>query len=158
MVVRCPQHSQKKAGRVLKAQSKDSWGRYLLVDLVIDGRRKHCRVHHLVMAAFVGPRPSGLQVCHLDGNPLNARLDNLRYDTPSANEADKRRHGTSPHGARCGQAKLTDEQVEQIRAIGRAVPQTAIGALFGIDQAQVSRILTGKAWVYPYCGAVGECG
>jgi hypothetical protein len=51
-------------------------------------------VHVLVAAAFLGPRPPGLEVCHNDGNKMNAAASNLRYDTHQANEHDKRIHGT----------------------------------------------------------------
>jgi hypothetical protein len=56
-------------------------------------------VHRLVLAAFVGPCPEGMEVRHLDGNPANTRLANLRYGTHSENELDKVRHGTH-HEAR----------------------------------------------------------
>lgn len=61
--------------------------------------RKVCRsVHGLVAAAFLGPRPDGMEVCHGDGDPGNCQLSNLRYDTHAANEQDKRLHGTYPGG------------------------------------------------------------
>lgn len=43
------------------------------------------RVHTLVTAAFLGPRPSGQEVLHGDDNRVNARLTNLRYGTRSEN-------------------------------------------------------------------------
>lgn len=51
------------------------------------------QVHALVLLAFVGPRPDGLQACHNDGDPGNNRVDNLRWDTPSSNIQDLIRHG-----------------------------------------------------------------
>lgn len=56
-------------------------------------RPKNYQVHRLVMLAFVGECPEGMEVCHNDGNPLNNRLDNLRYDTPEANAMDDVRSG-----------------------------------------------------------------
>lgn len=50
-------------------------------------------VHQLVMEAFVGPRPSGMEICHGNGDPSDNRLDNLRYDTRSANQFDRISHG-----------------------------------------------------------------
>lgn len=67
---------------------------YLLVGLSKDGMVKSFLVHRLVMAAFVGPCPEGMQVCHNDGNVSNPALSNLRYDTPVGNAADKIKHGT----------------------------------------------------------------
>ncbi|OCB56172.1 hypothetical protein A5722_14855 [Mycobacterium vulneris] len=52
------------------------------------------RVHALVLAAFVGPRPDGLEACHGDGDPSNNHVDNLRWDTRSANVLDSVKHGT----------------------------------------------------------------
>lgn len=69
-------------------------------------RRKH-RVHRLVLLAFVGPPPPGTEACHSpDPDPLNNRLENLRWDTSSENMRDRVRHGTHfwanrthcPHG------------------------------------------------------------
>lgn len=54
-------------------------------------------VHALVLAAFVGPRPSGMDVRHLDGNPANNTLGNLAYGTRSENCADAVRHGRRLH-------------------------------------------------------------
>ncbi|MEW1933119.1 NUMOD4 motif-containing HNH endonuclease [Rhodococcus sp. NPDC079359] len=51
-------------------------------------------VHSLVMAAFVGPRPPALEVCHRNGNRMDARLANLRYDTRRENHREKVVHGT----------------------------------------------------------------
>lgn len=50
-------------------------------------------VHSLVALAFLGPRPPGYQVRHLDGNPLNNHVENLAYGTRSENQRDKVRHG-----------------------------------------------------------------
>lgn len=55
---------------------------------------KQVRVHRLVLAAFIGPCPEGLQGCHNNGDKLDNRLVNLRWDTPGANNRDKRVHGT----------------------------------------------------------------
>jgi NUMOD4 motif. len=56
-------------------------------------RRKTFAIHGLVAAAFLGERPPGMEVCHNDGDPLNSRLGNLRYDTVSENRLDTVRHG-----------------------------------------------------------------
>lgn len=47
------------------------------------------------MLAFVGNRPQDMKhIRHLNGNPLDNRLDNLVYGTPSENAYDRVRHGT----------------------------------------------------------------
>lgn len=47
----------------------------------------------LVMLAFVGPRPEGLNVCHLNDDPWDNRLENLYYGTHSQNMQDQVRNG-----------------------------------------------------------------
>lgn len=79
-------------GRILKP-GIDSGG-YHLYTLWSEGRGKSFRAHGLVMAVFVGPRPDGLEVRHLDGDPANPQLTNLAYGTPSENQRDKIEHGT----------------------------------------------------------------
>jgi HNH endonuclease len=71
-------------------------------------------VHTLVLQAFVGPCPAGMEACHYDGDKANNKLGNLRWDTKRANELDAIRHRTRPDPmrTRCkyGHA-LTDDNV-----------------------------------------------
>jgi hypothetical protein len=67
---------------------------YLYVNLKRVGSQSQRAVHRLVLEAFVGPCPPGMEGCHNDGDQLNNRLDNLRWDTPSNNKLDSVRHGT----------------------------------------------------------------
>jgi hypothetical protein len=71
---------------------------YLRAVLYGDCRKISKRVHQLVMLAFVGPRPEGLETRHLDGNKLNNILTNLVYGTSSENRFDTVRHGTFNNG------------------------------------------------------------
>lgn len=49
-------------------------------------------VHVLVLNAFRGPKPDGLICCHNNGDPLDNRLANLRWDTYSSNARDTLTH------------------------------------------------------------------
>lgn len=62
---------------------------YLGVLLSNQNKKSFLRIHQLVMLAFVGPRPAGLEVCHGPGGQANNRLENLRYDTNLANLAER---------------------------------------------------------------------
>ena len=55
-------------------------------------------VHRLVLEAFAGPCPEGMECAHDDGNPANNHASNLRWATKIENQADRRRHGTLPIG------------------------------------------------------------
>lgn len=67
-------------------------GDYLGVTL---SRRGYTRklIHHLVLEAFVGPRPDGSFGLHHDDDPSNNRLSNLRWGTKGENQDDKVRNG-----------------------------------------------------------------
>ena len=92
-------------GGILK-QSVTQANGYHWVSPSKDGEQKPREVHKIVMEAFVGPCPEGLEVRHLDGNPGNNRWapgneeetvaagGNLIYGTHSENMRDKQRHGT----------------------------------------------------------------
>jgi hypothetical protein len=54
---------------------------------------RHRRLHRLVLEAFVGPCPPGLQACHADDVKANNVLSNLRWDTASGNGLDQVRNG-----------------------------------------------------------------
>lgn len=50
-------------------------------------------VHHLVLTAFVGPRPDGAEGCHRNGDGTDNRVSNLRWGSRSSNVLDQVRHG-----------------------------------------------------------------
>ena len=79
------------------------------VCLCKEGIENHQFVHRLVLLAFVGPCPEGMEVCHNDSDPTNNRLDNLRYDTRSGNKID------SVKILRCPSQRLGPAQLLRIR-------------------------------------------
>lgn len=109
-------------------------------------------VHHLVLEAFVGPRPAGQQCCHYDDNPTNNRVGNLRWDTQQANVADAKRNGKfrKPRGEEQAAAKLTDKIVLAIRA--RYKPhchingRRALAREFGVNRSTIDRVLAKQSW------------
>jgi hypothetical protein len=58
---------------------------YLAVAITLNEKRTKLKVHKAVALAFLGPRPEGLQVIHLDEDPTNNRSANLKYGTQSEN-------------------------------------------------------------------------
>lgn len=57
------------------------------------GRSRQEYIHILVVLAFVGVRPHGSDVDHVDHNRLNCRLSNLRYRPVHDNRGDQWREG-----------------------------------------------------------------
>lgn len=127
-------------GRVLKIQKHN--GGYAQVCL----SRVPRLIHSLVLLAFVGPVPEGMEGAHDDGDRTNNRLSNLRYATPLSNANDRRLHGTSGAGAANTMAKLSLKDIATIRGLAGTLSQKVIGERFGIRQGTVSRILAGKRW------------
>lgn len=80
-------------GRILKPRLSPNGG-YPVVHL--NGKPR--LVHRLVLLAFVGPPDEGKQCRHLDGDPTNNNLSNLRWGTPAENNADQVSHGTRAGG------------------------------------------------------------
>ena len=70
-------------------------GGYQNISVYINGKYTRPSVHKLVMLAFEGPRPEGMEVRHLDGNKLNNAYSNLKYGTKSENQFDSITHGTN---------------------------------------------------------------
>jgi hypothetical protein len=52
-------------------------GEYPMVGLSRKGRSTTRSIHGLVASAFIGPRPDGYVINHIDGNKMNARVANL---------------------------------------------------------------------------------
>lgn len=121
---------------------------YLTVHLYAGRIRKTCCVHILVLEAFIGPRPNGLQACHNNGIRDDNRIENLRWDTQQANSDDRNKHGNVPRGVISCQSKLTDNAVLQIRekyACGD-VTKTKLAAEFGVSDVLIGRIVNFKSW------------
>lgn len=116
------------------------------LQLVTSDRREPL-VHRLVLEAFVGPCPEGMEACHADGNRTNNALSNLRWDTPKANAADRERHGKTYRGERIRLAKLTPERVLQIRAeYAAGTPHRHLAARHGVNESTTRAIIAGRAW------------
>lgn len=109
---------------------------YLFVSLCKDGVQRTWPLHQLIMLAFVGPRPDKMDTCHNNGNGLDNRLSNLRYDTHAANitEADY--------------IKISDDDVREMRRRYTYYGETfsSLARHFGVTKATVSKAVRRKTW------------
>ena len=111
-------------------------------------RGQTASVHILVLEAFVGPKPKGMEGCHYDGDFSNNKLENLRWDTHLANEADKKRHGTGNVGIRNPAAKLSEDDVREIRrlyATGK-FSMSKLARMYNISVGNVHPIIRRVIW------------
>ena len=101
-------------------------------------------VHRIVMAAFVGPRPPGKEVRHLNGDGSDNRISNLRYGTHAENMRDMEAHGTVPRGERNGHAVLDDQKVRFIRSSDMAPGDLA--EMFGVGRGCIMKVINRERW------------
>lgn len=88
------------------------------VNLYVNGVITTRLIHQLVLEAFIGPCPSGMECCHFpDRNPANNNLDNIRWGTRLDNIQDAIKHGTNTAGERHGRSKLTNKEAEEMRRL-----------------------------------------
>jgi hypothetical protein len=134
-------------GKILKLATRPNG--YLFVGLYNGEKRDLISVHKLVMDAFIGPIPEGMERCHNDGNRKNNRLSNLRYDTSAGNHADRRVHGTLPSGSEIPWAKLDEDSVRFIRAAyARGEKQIDLARQFGVTPSTISAAATRRKWAH----------
>lgn len=125
-------------------------GGYRRIDLQggSSGRRR-VRVHHLVLEAFLCPRPDGMECRHLDGDPQNNRLENLCWGTSSENSLDAVCHGRNPRGEKNGYSKLTESQVKAVRVrLSQGEKHVDIAADLGVVRSTISSIARGRNWAW----------
>lgn len=66
-------------------------------------------IHELVAESWLGPKPKNFYLCHNNDIKFDARLSNLRYDTPSANVID--RYKNKPRSTKPIRAKKPDGKI-----------------------------------------------
>lgn len=135
-------------GRVLKPTIKKRRKNRRVVLLSDCGRRRYATVARLVLEAFIGPCPEGMECCHANDDPGDNRLANLRWDTHANNIRDSLTNGGRCMGERHRCAKMTGGKVRVARAMHTS-GQFAVNALskiFSISNPAMKNILERRAW------------
>lgn len=144
-------HARGGTPRIRKSTRLNSRGDpgYRLMSLVDDSGKAHGKlVHRLVLEAFVGPCPPGMEACHEDDDPENNALSNLSWDTHAKNMQDKDSKGRTPKGASHPCATLTEAQVREIRAVTewKRGMQAEYARRFGVNDSAIYYARTGRNW------------
>jgi len=132
----------RKVKQVLRFGSNNQ-GR-LQVALCKSGETRRYQVHRLVLEAFAGPCPDGMEGCHNDGNHLNNRINNLRWDTRLGNRLDSIQQGTIARGETAKKSRLTEQDVRDIRASDDS--QRVLADRYGVSQVAIHAIRARKTW------------
>lgn len=144
-VVHHPLGPKRRKGALMKQSTTATGYRFLTIRK--DGRGQTLFVHRLVLEAFVGPCPQGMECRHMDGNSSNNRLENLSWGTARENAADRDTHGTTARGERHGQSKLTEGDIHRIRsALNEGQSMRSLAREFGVSLPAIRRIAHGKTW------------
>lgn len=140
IVMRCDKYP----GHVLKPGTNKQ-GR-LQVILCRDGVPIRYQIHKLVLEAFVGPCPPGMECRHGDGDHTNNCIGNLSWGTHLANMHDKAIHGTQTRGESHPVAKLTEADVKAIR--GSSGTYKAIAHKYGVTIGAIQAVRSGRTWAH----------
>ena len=77
-------------------RERDGRKRYLFVTINHEGAKRPINVHTLVLLAFAGPKPPGMECRHFpDPTKTNNKASNLRWGTRRENMLDQVKDGTN---------------------------------------------------------------
>lgn len=97
--------------------------------------------HRFSWELHFGEIPDGLDVCHHCDNPACSRPDHLFLGTTLDNMADM----VAKERGRSGKAKLTEDQVREIR-LDYSTPMTILATRYGLSPHAISAIRRGLSW------------
>ena len=133
-------------GNAMRGTTITRKNRYVKVHL-----DKFYAVHLLVMSTFVGAKPEGYVVDHIDGNRYNNALSNLEYVTQAENVRRSRKtlQHRGQYGTEIGTSKLTLEQARQVYALkgtGLTRRQVRDRLRLPVSESAISKVWSGKSW------------
>lgn len=136
-------------GKILKPTSSKSGHLHVkLYPPKRGGKKTNTGVHCLVLEAFVGPCPKGMQCCHDDGSPSNNHVGNLRWGTPQDNMDDRERHGRHVKGSQSKKSKLKEKDIPSIRnrKSKKWGAMSEVAREYGVSPATIRDIWSGRTW------------
>lgn len=106
-------------------------------------------VHILVAEAFIGPRPEGLEINHIDGIKHNNHVSNLEYVTASENAKHAIRTGlwTIRRGEKRSGSKFTERQIRHVHSLVSAgASRREAAKASNVSEHIAYRVCAGLAW------------
>ena len=124
---------------------------YIRVTFRDHGRRESPAVHHLVLDAFVGPRPHGYVTNHKNCDKSDNRIENLEWVRQVDNVRHAIEHGHfsfTGKGEAHPNSKVTADDVREIRRLFATgdYSKAALGRQFGITDVMVGNIVRRTSW------------
>jgi hypothetical protein len=103
-------------------------------------------VHRLVAKAFIPNPDDKPEVNHVNQPKTNNAVTNLEWNTKKENHKHARLNGLKVHGRQVHTAKLTEENVREIRARDTNTTLTALSIKFGVSIGAISKAASGDSW------------
>jgi hypothetical protein len=122
-----------------------NWNGYGEVRTKLQGR---IRAHRLSYQTYIGDLDPDLMVLHLCHRPICIAPWHLQLDTHQENMRQMVAANRHVHGERAHSAKLTEEEVAEIKALYGSQTCKAMGDQFGVSAATVCLIGNGQRWKY----------
>jgi predicted XRE-type DNA-binding protein len=112
----------------------------------IQGRALYA--HRVAYLLTYGHLPEKGSICHRCDHPWCINPAHLFAGSQADNLADMARKGRSARGERNAHARLTAEDVAEIRRLSRMshVTQAELARRFGVQRPAISRIISGTRW------------
>jgi hypothetical protein len=127
--------------------SLDSCGRGQIGCEQEDGKKKNFRAARVAFHYANGPIPGDKLVMHTCDNKRCCRPSHLVLGTKRQNTQDAYDRHLIPHSQRHHWAKLTNQQVREIRALrDHGMKQQALADMFGCSRPTISVICARKVW------------
>jgi hypothetical protein len=111
------------------------------------------RAHRLIWELCFGPIPVGRLVCHRCDVPCCINPGHLFLGTPAENMADMYTKRRGPTGERNGRARLTADQVAEIRQLRDQFSPLELANRFAVSRSAVYLVLKNKSWRQLKAGA-----
>jgi hypothetical protein len=154
-----PRYGVTRDGRVARIEKVATWPIGLVAPhttpdgyLAVHINYKRHRVNRIVATTFIPNPENKPEVAHDDNDQTNNRVENLKWATRQENEDDKLRFGTRPTCEEHGMAKLTNEDVKDIRQqFAGKIPfsppfYTDAAATYGVSHQMIMNIVKGRNW------------
>lgn len=120
------------------------------------GRAGHQYAHRLIWETVYGPIPEGHYIDHLNGKRADNRVVNLDAVTPTENLLRALDKGRVPTGDLRSDAKLTAEQVCEIRRTAKRISTREWARELGLDPRTIRDARAGRSWRHICCHRDGS--
>ena len=128
-------------GKEMKQMQNPSGHLYVLCNRGI-GKQHKLFVHRAILLAFVGEPTEDQEARHLNGNPIDNRLENLAWGNRYQQRADDRRNGVT----RGRPQKLSRDLASEIHGFRGCLSSREVAAIMGVSHTTILKIWRGMIW------------